>query len=136
MLFTLESLSPPDPQLVQEIWEYSRPLYAEKIKSRALLSALQNERGMSYCRAWTGCGSHEDNLSSGLAAAIDHLGAELPYEVVGSRLQVVESHPDVERPIDVDFVHAVSSCRLGEAWAASDRRISATRREQPIHSAR
>jgi predicted NAD/FAD-binding protein len=85
VLVTLNPLSPPDPRLVQGIWEYSHPMYnAAAIQSQALLPKIQNTRGISYCGAWTKYGFHEDGFSSGLSAAVNHLGAELPYKFVDS----------------------------------------------------
>lgn len=85
VLVTLNPLAPPDPRLVQGIWEYSHPLYnAAAIKSQALLPKIQNTRGISYCGAWTKYGFHEDGFSSGLATAVNHLGAKLPFEFVDS----------------------------------------------------
>lgn len=85
VLVTLNPLSPPDPQLVQVIWEYSHAVYnREAIKSQALLPSIQNKRGISDCRAWTKYGFHEDGFGSGLVAAIKHLDAELPSEFVNS----------------------------------------------------
>ena len=85
VLVTLNPLSPPDPRLVQGIWEYSHPLYnATAIRSQTLLPTIQNTRGISYCGAWTKYGFHEDGFSSGVAAAVNHLGARLPFEYVDS----------------------------------------------------
>jgi predicted NAD/FAD-binding protein len=85
VLVTLNPLSPPDPRLVQGIWEYSHPMYtAAAIRSQALLPKIQNTRSISYCGAWTKYGFHEDGFSSGLSAAMNHLGAKLPFEFVDS----------------------------------------------------
>jgi len=85
VLVTLNPLTPPDPQLSQGIWEYSHPLYnSVAIQSQNLLPQIQNTRGISYCGAWTKYGFHEDSFSSGLSAAINHLGAELPFKFVDS----------------------------------------------------
>ncbi len=85
VLVTLNPLHLPDPRLLQGIWEYSHPLYnAAAIRSQALLPRIQNTRGLSYCGAWTKYGFHEDGFSSGLSAAINHLGAELPFGFVDS----------------------------------------------------
>ena len=85
VLVTLNPLTPPDPQLSQGIWEYSHPLYnSAAIKSQKLLPRIQNTRSISYCGAWTKYGFHEDGFSSGLSAAMNHLGAELPFEFVDS----------------------------------------------------
>lgn len=85
VLVTLNPLKMPNPRLSQGIWEYSHPLYnAEAIRSQKLLGRIQNTRGISYCGAWTKYGFHEDGLSSGLAAATNHLGAKLPFQFVDS----------------------------------------------------
>ena len=85
VLVTLNPLTPPDPQLSQGIWEYSHPLYNSiAIKSQKMLPRIQNTRGISYCGAWTKYGFHEDGFSSGLSAAINHLGAHLPFPFVDS----------------------------------------------------
>lgn len=85
VLVTLNPLSPPDPRLVQGIWEYTHPLYnTAAIRAQAMLPKIQNTRGISYCGAWTKYGFHEDGFSSGLSAAMNHLGAELPFQFVDS----------------------------------------------------
>lgn len=85
VLVTLNPLNMPDPRQAQGIWEYSHPLYnAAAIKAQRLLPNIQNTRNISYCGAWTKYGFHEDGFSSGLSAAINHLGAKLPFEFVDS----------------------------------------------------
>ncbi|KIV98136.1 hypothetical protein PV10_01816 [Exophiala mesophila] len=85
VLVTLNPLNMPDPRLAQGIWEYSHPLYnADAIQSQQRLPQIQNTRGISYCGAWTKYGFHEDGFSSGLSAAVHHLGARLPFEFVDS----------------------------------------------------
>ena len=85
VLVTLNPLTPPDPRLVQGIWEYNHPLYnADVVKSQNLLYRIQNTRGISFVGAWTKYGFHEDGFSSGLAAATNHLGAKLPFDFVDS----------------------------------------------------
>ncbi|KAL6249763.1 hypothetical protein RBB50_003618 [Rhinocladiella similis] len=85
VLVTLNPLNMPDPRLAQGIWEYSHPLYnATAIKSQKLLPSIQNTRNISYCGAWTKYGFHEDGFSSGLSVAVNHLGAQLPFEFVDS----------------------------------------------------
>lgn len=85
VLVTLNPLTPPDPRLVQGIWEYNHPAYnAEAIQAQQRLGEIQNTRGISYCGAWTKYGFHEDGFSSGLKVAMDHLDAELPFEFVDS----------------------------------------------------
>lgn len=85
VLVTLNPLHPPATELTQGVWEYSHPLYdAKAVSAQKLLPTIQNRRGISYCGAWTKYGFHEDGFSSGLAAAVDHLGADLPFEFVDS----------------------------------------------------
>ena len=85
VLVTLNPLHPPATELTQGVWEYSHPSYdATAIRSQKLLPLIQNRRGISYCGAWTKYGFHEDGFSSGIAAAQDHLGAELPFKFVDS----------------------------------------------------
>lgn len=81
VLVTLNPLHLPPASEVQGRYTYAHPLYnAAAIRSQSLLHLIQNKRGISYCGAWTKYGFHEDGFSSGLKAAIDHLGAEIPFE--------------------------------------------------------
>ena len=85
VLVTLNPIVTPDPALVQGTWTYHHPLYnAAAIRSQELLSSIQNTRGISYAGAWTKYGFHEDGFSSGVKVAMDHLGAEIPFEFVDS----------------------------------------------------
>ncbi|KAL6717564.1 hypothetical protein ACLMJK_005479 [Lecanora helva] len=85
VLVTLNPLHPPDPSLTQGTWTYHHPLYnSESIGSQKMLPRIQNTRGISYAGAWTKYGFHEDGFSSGLKVAVEHLGAELPFEFVDS----------------------------------------------------
>lgn len=85
VLVTLNPLHPPKTELTQGVWEYSHPSYdSQAMRSQKLLPTIQNRRGVSYCGAWTKYGFHEDGFSSGLAAAQDHLGAKLPFDIVDS----------------------------------------------------
>ena len=85
VLVTLNPLHSPRPELTQGAWEYHHPLYnAEAIRSQKLLPRIQNTRGISFAGAWTKYGFHEDGFSSGLKVAVEHLGAELPFDFVDS----------------------------------------------------
>ena len=85
VLVTLNPLHKPDPALTQGEWTYHHPLYnAAAIRSQGLLPKIQNTREISYAGAWTKYGFHEDGFSSGLKVAVEHLGAELPFEFVDS----------------------------------------------------
>ncbi len=85
VLVTLNPITPPDPNLTQGTYSYTHPLYNPiAIRSQKLLPRIQNTRGISYAGAWTKYGFHEDGFSSGLKVAVEHLGAELPFEFVDS----------------------------------------------------
>lgn len=85
VLVTLNPNQPPDPDRVQGSWTYHHPLYnAAAIRSQKLLPKIQNTRGISYAGAWTKYGFHEDGFSSGVRAAMEHLGAEIPFEFTDS----------------------------------------------------
>jgi predicted NAD/FAD-binding protein len=85
VLVTMNPQHAPDPALTQGKFIYRHPLYTvEAVRAQKRLASLQNTRGVSYCGAWTKYGFHEDGFSSGLKVAIDHLGAELPFDFVDS----------------------------------------------------
>ena len=85
VLVTLNPLQPPAKHLIQGEWTYHHPLYnAAAISSQNMLPKIQNTRGISYAGAWTKYGFHEDGVSSGLKVAVEHLGANLPFEFVDS----------------------------------------------------
>jgi predicted NAD/FAD-binding protein len=138
VLVTLNPLSPPDPRRVQGIWEYSHPLYnAESIRSQALLPRIQNKRNISYCGAWTKYGFHEDGFSSGLAVAMNHLGAELPFELVDSTFSRGRNPALTWKDQLIRIVVQLAQLTIllviagsGRAWSALDRRITAIRKEQ------
>jgi predicted NAD/FAD-binding protein len=136
VLVTLNPLSPPDPRLVQGIWEYSHPMYnAAAIRSQALLPMIQNTRGISYCGAWTKYGFHEDGFSSGLSAAVNHLGAELPFEFVDSTFSRGRTPTLTWKNYLVRFLIQVVQLLLvaisifaDKLWQTLDRRIAARRK--------
>ncbi|TKA77254.1 hypothetical protein B0A55_06142 [Friedmanniomyces simplex] len=85
VLVTMNPERAPDPRLTQGKFVYRHPLYtAESVRAQKRLESIQNTRGVSYCGAWTKYGFHEDGFSSGLKVAIEHLGAELPFDFVDS----------------------------------------------------
>lgn len=82
---TLNPLHWPKAETVQGSWTYHHPLYTSAaIWSQERLPLIQNRRGISYAGAWTKYGFHEDGFSSGLKVAMEHLGAEVPFEFVDS----------------------------------------------------
>jgi len=87
VLLTLNPTSPPSPSTVQGQWTDHHPLYtASAIASQRLMPRIQNTRGISYCGAWTKYGFHEDGFSSGVRVAMEHLGAEIPWEFVDDNM--------------------------------------------------
>lgn len=85
VLVTLNPVHPPKPSTVQGRYVYHHPLYnAAMIRSQKALPRINGTRGISYAGAWTKYGFHEDGFSSGIKVAVEHLGAELPWEFVDS----------------------------------------------------
>lgn len=81
VLVTMNPGHRPKPELTQGKFIYRHPLYTvEAVRAQKRLQSIQNQRGVSYCGAWTKYGFHEDGFSSGLKVAVDHLDAELPFE--------------------------------------------------------
>jgi predicted NAD/FAD-binding protein len=81
VLVTLNPLHEPDPKTVQGRYTYRHPLYTPgAVRAQQRLEKIQNRRGISYAGAWTGYGFHEDGFSSGLRVAVEHLGANIPFE--------------------------------------------------------
>ena len=67
VIVTLNPLFEPAGKLVQGEFHYAHPLFDRRaIAALARLGALQGRRDTWYCGAWTGRGSHEDGLVSGL----------------------------------------------------------------------
>jgi predicted NAD/FAD-binding protein len=136
ILVTLNPLTPPDPQLSQGIWEYSHPIYnSVAIKSQKLLPRIQNTRAISYCGAWTKYGFHEDGFSSGLSAAINHLGAELPFEFVDSTFSrgrrptlTVKNHLARIVILLIQLAIVVGSMVLTKSYNLLDRQIARRRK--------
>ncbi|KAK2070899.1 hypothetical protein P8C59_005361 [Phyllachora maydis] len=85
VLVTLNPLKDPDPATVQGRFTYEHPLYTSAaVRAQSLLPRIQNRRGISYAGAWTKYGFHEDSFSSGLVAAVEHLGAKVPFPIEDS----------------------------------------------------
>lgn len=81
VLVTMNPGHEPDPKLTQGRFVYRHPLYnTAAVDAQNRLHEIQNTSGLSYCGAWTKYGFHEDGFSSGLKVAMDHLGANLPFE--------------------------------------------------------
>jgi predicted NAD/FAD-binding protein len=85
VLVTMNPEKPPNSAKIQGTYVYRHPLYTvEAVQAQKRLEGIQNHRGVSYCGAWTKYGFHEDGFSSGLKVAVEHLGAELPFDFVDS----------------------------------------------------
>ncbi|KAF9886002.1 hypothetical protein FE257_012183 [Aspergillus nanangensis] len=85
VLVTLNPLRAPDPDTVQGVYEYAHPLYTRAVvDAQEQLHNIQGIRGVSYAGAWTRYGFHEDAVTSGLRAAVEDLGARIPFGVVDS----------------------------------------------------
>lgn len=81
VLVTMNPPHKPDPAKTQGKFKYNHPLYnPAAVRAQKELEDIQNVNGLSYAGAWTKYGFHEDGFSSGLKVAIEHLGAELPFE--------------------------------------------------------
>jgi predicted NAD/FAD-binding protein len=81
VLVTLNPLHEPDPKTVQGRYSYRHALFTpEAVRAQQRLDTIQNQRGISYAGAWTKYGFHEDGFSSGLRVAVEHLGANIPFE--------------------------------------------------------
>ncbi|KAE8374753.1 FAD/NAD(P)-binding domain-containing protein [Aspergillus bertholletiae] len=91
LYITLNPFTPPHPRFAHSIWEYSDPeLSTATLQAQSRLPLIQDKRGLSYGFRWTGRGFLEDAVSSGLEIAIEHLGAQVPFEV--------HYHPDPMGP--------------------------------------
>ncbi|KAE8415675.1 hypothetical protein BDV36DRAFT_285132 [Aspergillus pseudocaelatus] len=87
LYITLNPFTPPHPRFAHRIWEYTDlELSTVSLQAQSRLPLIQNKRGLSYGFRWTGRGFLEDAVTSGLEMAIEHLGAEVPFEV--------QYHPD------------------------------------------
>lgn len=85
VLVTMNPDAPPAAEKTQGKFIYRHPLYTSaSVAAQKQLRKIQNTRGVSYCGAWTNYGFHEDGFSSGLKVAIEHLGAEIPFEFTDS----------------------------------------------------
>lgn len=83
VLVTLNPMFRPKEDSIQGEYNYSHPAFTPKaVAAQNRLHEIQNQHSTSFAGAWTKYGFHEDGFSSGLQAAIDHLGAQLPIDFV------------------------------------------------------
>ncbi|KAF4552059.1 Hypothetical protein D9617_11g009060 [Elsinoe fawcettii] len=81
VLVTMNPPHKPAADQIQGTFHYTHPLYTPAaVRAQKELEDIQNVNGFSYAGAWTKYGFHEDGFSSGLKVAIEHLGAEIPFE--------------------------------------------------------
>ncbi|KAK4667156.1 hypothetical protein QC763_306710 [Podospora pseudopauciseta] len=87
VLVTLNPLHKPDPKTIQGRYTYRHTIFNKSVlAAQERLPEIQNTRGISYAGAWTRQGTHEDGFSSGLRVAVEHLGANIPFEFEESTL--------------------------------------------------
>ncbi|KAK4228962.1 amine oxidase [Podospora fimiseda] len=85
VLVTLNPLHEPKPKTVQGRFKYRHAIYTgAAVLAQERLPEIQNKRGISYAGGWTKQGFHEDAFTSGLQAAVEHLGASIPFEIKDS----------------------------------------------------
>ncbi|CAG8525560.1 24868_t:CDS:2 [Gigaspora margarita] len=85
VLVSLNPLWDPDPSKLFDSWIYEHPQYTPTtIASQKALSNIQNLSHLqtSFAGAWTNYGFHEDGFTSGIKVAMEHLGAECPFEII------------------------------------------------------
>lgn len=88
---TLDPFTPPDPRFVHDVWEYTDwKIDPTTLTALRLLPSIEDKRGLSFCAAWSGSGFFEDAVTAGLAVAVDHLGAELPFALEHHRWDEIE----------------------------------------------
>ena len=100
VLVTLNPPAEPDKKTVLGRWKYEHPVLDSQVcadlKSHIVLSNsfalqaifsqsqmhyIQNVRGISFAGAYLRYGFHEDGFTSGMRAAVEHLGVKPPFEI-------------------------------------------------------
>lgn len=80
VIVTLNPARAPQADKVIAEFEYAHPVFDRAaIAAQRALPAIQGQRGLWFCGAWTGYGFHEDGLKSGLAVA-NALGEYAPWQ--------------------------------------------------------
>ncbi len=83
VLVTLNPLHRPAEETIKGEWEYTHPQFTtESVAAQNRLHEIQGKNMTSFAGAWTKYGFHEDGFSSGLGVAMEHLGAQSPFEFV------------------------------------------------------
>lgn len=80
VVLSLNPLREPDSAHVLAEFDYAHPVFDQAaIDAQVALPAIQGQRGLWFCGAWTGYGFHEDGLRSALAVA-NALGERAPWQ--------------------------------------------------------
>ena len=80
VIVTLNPTRAPQADKVIAEFDYAHPVFDRAaIAAQHALPAIQGQRGLWFCGAWTGYGFHEDGLKSGLAVA-NALGEYAPWQ--------------------------------------------------------
>ena len=80
VMVTLNPPREPDPRKVIAQFDYEHPVFDRAaVQAQLALPAIQGQRGLWFCGAWSGYGFHEDGLKSGLAVA-NALGEYAPWQ--------------------------------------------------------
>ena len=79
---TVNPFTPPHPRLVQAVWEFTdTAISTTTLDAHRRLPSIQNKNGLSFCSVWTGRGFFEDAVTGALRVSVEHLAAEVPFNV-------------------------------------------------------
>lgn len=82
VLVTLNPPFDPDPSTVRGRWQYDHPILDQQaVQAQGLMNTIQNKRGILYAGAYLNFGFHEDGFTSGLVAATQFEGVDLPFDL-------------------------------------------------------
>jgi len=82
VLVTLNPPTEPDKSTVLGRWNYKHPvLDSQALISQNQMHTIQNYRGLSFAGAYLRYGFHEDGFTTGMRAAVEHLGVKAPFEI-------------------------------------------------------
>jgi uncharacterized protein len=84
VVLTLNPRRDIDPATIIDEFDYGHPVFdGPAIDAQQRLDAIQGNRGIWFCGAWTGYGFHEDGLKSGMRVAAA-LGCPAPWAADGT----------------------------------------------------
>jgi len=79
VLVTLNPPFEPTKNTIRGRWSYDHPVLDSKaVEAQGEMHLIQNKRGISFAGAYLKYGFHEDGFTSGLRAAVEHLGGVQP----------------------------------------------------------